>query len=112
MDRKHRFRILKPRLMRYIHGSGSGYEPILRDLLLQAGLAEDELTGEIGPYSFSGPRGKSWEAVFDELSQILSPIQIQQLASRLMKDTREICLRLHEMAEIEKLLVGDFGGEG
>ncbi len=98
--------------MQYIHCNGGEYEPILCGLLHQAGLARDELAGEIGPYTFSGPRGKSWEVVFDELTQILSPIQIQQLASRLLKDTRETCLRLHEMAEIEKILVGEYGGEG
>lgn len=112
MDRKHRFRILKPHLMQYIHGSGGEYEPIFRDLLHQERMAGDEFSGEAGPFTFRQPRGKSWEAVFDELSRILSPVQIQQLASRLLKDTRETCLRLHEMAEIEKVLVGEFGGEG
>jgi len=117
MDRKHRFRVLKPHLMQYIHNSGVAYEPVFRDLLHQERLAKDELAeddfaGDVGPFTFRQPHGKSWEAVFDELSQILSPIQIQQLASRLLKDTRETCLRLHEMAEIEKILVGEFGGEG
>ena len=117
MERKYRFRVLKPHLMQYIHNSGVAYEPVFCDLLQQEHLAKDELaedefSGEAGPFTFGQPRGKSWEVVFDELCQILSPIQIQQLASRLLKDTRETCLRLHEMAEIEKILVGEFGGEG
>ena len=112
MDRKYQFRNMKPHFMQYIHGIGGEYEPILRELLHQERLADRELAGEIGPFTFSQPPRKSWEIVFDELRQILSPIQIQQLASRLLKDTRETCFRLHEMAEIEKILVGEFGGEG
>ncbi len=112
MDRKHRFRMLKPYLMQYIHGGGEGYEPVFRELLRQERLARDELSGQVGPYAFSRPHGKSWDVVFDELSRLLSPVQVQQLASRLLMDTRKTCLRLHEMAEVEKILVGEFGGEG
>ncbi len=112
MDRKHRFRALKPYLMHYLHGGGARHESILRDLLHQERLVSKELIQEGSPYAVGRGDEKSWEVVFGELSQILSPNQIQQLASRMLKDTREICLRLHEMAEIEKILVGEFGGEG
>ena len=39
-----------------------------------AGLAEEELLREVGPYPFELSRRKSWDIVFNELSQILSPL--------------------------------------
>ena len=112
MDRKHRFRMLKPHLMQYIHSGGEGCEPVFRELLRQERIVREELSGQVGQFAYGRPHGKSWDVVFNELSQILSPVQVQQLASRLLRDTREICMRLHEMSEIEKILVGEFGGEG
>ena len=56
-------------------------------------------------------RGESWEVIFGELSQILTPDQIQQLIERIVRDVQETGAFIYEMAESEKLLRGDFGGE-
>jgi hypothetical protein len=60
-----------------------------------------------------GERGdNTWEVVFAELTDILTPVQIQQLFERLEKDFHATCARFHEMAEAQKLLEHDEGGPG
>lgn len=103
--------MLKPYLMQYIHGDGGGFEPIYFELLRQERLAREKTTELNGMFANGRFHEKSWGAVFEELTQVLSPIQIQQLASRLMMDTKKICLDLHDAAEIEKILAGEHGGE-
>ncbi len=98
--------------MQYVHRNGMRYEPVFHELFHQERMVDNELALERGPFARGWGNGKSWEVVFEELNRILSPIQIQQLASCLLEDTRETCFQLHHMAEIEKILVGEFGGEG
>lgn len=113
MERFHRVRNFKPYLMRYLHSNDPNYEPVLRDLLDHEHEVYDEITSKSdAPYP-RGHRGtKTWEVVFSELTDILTPLQIQQLFDRMEKDFRNTCRMFHEMAEAQKLLGQDEGGPG
>lgn len=110
MRRLHRVRNFKPYLMRYVHNNDPNYEPVLRELLDHEHEVYDETTLSRNEMA-RGERGdNTWEVVFSELTDILTPVQIQQLFERLEKDFSATCTRFHEMAEAQKLLEHDEGG--
>ncbi len=110
MKRLHRVRNFKPYLMRYVHNSDPNYEPVLRELLDHEHEVYDETTLSRKEMA-RGERGdNTWEVVFSELTDILTPVQIQQLFERLEKDFSTTCARFYEMAEAQKLLEHDEGG--
>ena len=111
MTRQHQFRKFKPYIMRYVHRADPNFEPVLRDLLDHENAVYNELT-EQGLECTRGERcGKSWEVVFNELAGILTPDQVQKMIEHLREDFDKVCVHLHEMAETERILVGDHGGE-
>jgi hypothetical protein len=110
MKRLHRVRNFKPYLMRYVHNSDPNYEPMLRELLDHEHEVYDETTLSRKEMA-RGERGdNTWEVVFSELMDILTPVQIQQLFERLEKDFSTTCARFRGMAEAQKLLEHDEGG--
>lgn len=112
MKRIHKVRSFKPYLMRYVHRGDPNYEPVLRELLDHEHEVYDDLTLNTKELQ-RGDRGDyTWQVVFDELTDILTPFQIQQLFERLEKDFSETCHRFQEMAESQKLLEKDEGGPG
>ncbi len=112
MERINKVRKFKPYIMRYLHSSDPNYEPVLRDLLEHEGEVYEELTKKKKELE-RGKRGnQTWEVVFAELTDILTPMQIQQLFARLEKDFRATCQRFQEMAEAQILLEKDTGGPG
>lgn len=111
MDRFHKVRAFKPYLMRYIHADDPNYEPVLRDLLDHEHEVYEEMTRK--KELDRGERGaETWQVVFGELTDILTPLQIQQLFARLEEDFRGTCQIFQEMAETQKLLEDDEGGPG
>lgn len=111
MAKKQEFRKFKPYIMRYLHSSDPNFEPVLRDLLDHERFVYQELSQQGANFTRGERSAKGWEVVFGELAQILTPNQIMQLLSRLRKDFEKTCQTLQEMAEGEKILVGDQGGE-
>ena len=110
MKRLHKVRGFKPYLMQYLHASNLNYEPVLRELLDHEHEVYDDLTLTTKKLP-RGERGEStWQVVFDELTDILTPFQIQQLFERLEKDFIATCERFQKMAESQKLLNHDEGG--
>ncbi len=112
MKRLHKVRSFKPYLMQYLHASDLNYEPVLRELLDHEHEVYDDLT--LTPKKLPrGERGEStWQVVFDELTDILTPFQIQQLFERLEKDFSATCESFQKMAESQKLLDRDKGEPG
>jgi hypothetical protein len=49
--------------------------------------------------------------LFNELTFALSPLQIQQLFERFTKDVLEMGVKMVEMAESQKILQKDVGGQ-
>lgn len=111
VKRKFKIRKYKPYLMRYVHGGDPNYEPVLRDILDHEHEVYDELTKEDMKFQRGERRGHSWEVVFRELTDVLSPLQVEQLFDRLLKDFEETCNLFHEMAEAQKLIEDDEGGQ-
>lgn len=111
-DRKFKIRKFKAYLMRYVHGTDPNYEPVLRDLLDHEHEVYDELTKEKMKFERGERRANSWEVVFRELTDILSPFQVEQLFDRLLKDFEETAELFHEMAEAQKIIQQDEGGPG
>ncbi|MDA1000982.1 MAG: hypothetical protein O2807_10780 [bacterium] len=109
--RKFKIRKYKPYLMRYVHGSDPNYEPVLRDILDHEHDVYDELTKNEKTFQRGERRANSWEVVFRELTDVLSPFQVEQLFERLLKDFGETCKMFHEMAETQKLIENDEGGQ-
>ncbi|MBI3127350.1 MAG: hypothetical protein HYZ11_07075 [Candidatus Tectomicrobia bacterium] len=112
MERLQKVRNFKPYLMRYIHSHDPNYEPVLRDLLDHEHEIYDEMTKERKVLERGKRQRDSWEVVFSELSQILTPLQIQQLFAGLERDFRSTCQMIHEMAESQMLLDQEIGGPG
>ena len=110
MKRLHKVRSFKPYLMRYVHASDPNYEPVLRELLDHEHEVYDDFTLETKDLKRGETGDLTWQVVFDELTDILTPFQIQQLFERLEKDFSATCARFHEMAESQKLLGQDEGG--
>ncbi|MEK6709198.1 MAG: hypothetical protein AABZ64_01325 [Nitrospinota bacterium] len=102
----------KPYLMRYIHSHDPNYEPVLRDLLDRENAVYDEMTKKRKVLKRGARDRDSWEVVFTELCQVLTPFQVQQLFASLEKDFRATCQMMHEMAETQKLLEQEEGGPG
>ena len=112
MKRLHRVRNFKPYLMRYVHNSDPNYEPVLRELLDHEHEVYDEMTLSRKEMS-RGERGENtWEVVFAELTDVLTPVQIEQLFDRLEKDFSSTCEKFHKMSEAQRLLEDDEGGAG
>ncbi len=112
MKRLHRVRKFKPYLMRYVHNSDPNYEPVLRELLDHEHEVYDEMTLSKKEMARGVRAEDTWEIVFSELTDILTPVQIEQLFDRLEKDFSATCARFHEMAESQRLLEQDEGGAG
>ena len=112
MKRLHKVRNFKPYLMRYVHANDPNYEPVLRELLDHEHEVYDDLTLHSGELKRGERRESTWQIVFEELTDILTPFQIQQLFERLEKDFKKTCAHFHEMAESQKLLENDEGGPG
>lgn len=112
MTTRKEFRKFRPYLMRYLHANDPNFEPVLRDLLDFEHIFYDEMTKNEGDLSRGGRSVHTWERVFAALEGILTPIQIQQLVSRLEQDFKSVCEHLNEMAEAQKLLEHDHGGAG
>lgn len=111
MAKKQEFRKFKPYLMRYLHSHDPNFEPVLRDLLDHERFVYQELSQQGDNFTRGERSAKGWEVVFSELAQILTPNQILQLLSRLREDFEKTCKTLQDMAEGEKILVDDQGGE-
>ncbi|MEE9274760.1 MAG: hypothetical protein V3V62_05590 [bacterium] len=107
MKRKHQVRAFKPYLMRYIHGSDPNYEPVLRDLLEHEHEVYEELTEE-KEFQRGEREGRTWQVVFSELTDILTPFQIEQLFDRLCQDIKKTCDRLQGMAKPQKVEARSF----
>ncbi len=112
MAKKQEFRKFKPYIMRYLHSSDPNFEPVLRDLLDHERYVYQELTQQGADLTRGERSARGWEVVFRELAGILTPTQVQQLIARLRQDFNETCDELQHMAEGEKILIGDHGGEG
>ena len=52
------------------------------------------------------------EVVFAELTDVLTPVQIEHLFERMEKDFSATCTHFREMAEAQRLLEQDEGGAG
>ena len=111
MKRLHKVRDFKPYLMRYLHASDPNFEPVLLDLLEHEHEVYEELTKKTGALRRGERKRDSWEVVFTELTDILTPLQIEQLFDRLQKDFQATCEHLHEMAESQKLIEQEIGGD-
>lgn len=112
MKRLHRVRSFKPYLMRYVHNNDPNYEPVLRELLDHEHEVYDEKTLSKKEMTRGDREENTWEVVFSELTDVLTPFQIQQLFDRLEKDFSKTCDQFREMAESQKLLEDDEGGTG
>ena len=112
MRRMHRVRNFKPYLMRYVHNNDPNYEPVLRDLLGHGHEVYDELTLAKKEMARGEREGITWEVVFAELTDVLTPVQIEKLFDRMEKDFSSTCAHFRKMAESQKLLEQDEGGAG
>ena len=112
MPRANQVRKFKPYLMRYLHSHDPNFEPVLRDILDHEHLVYDEMTKKRKVLKRGVRDRDSWEVVFTELCQVLTPLQIQQLFASLERDFRVTCQMFHEMAEAQKLLDQEEGGPG
>lgn len=112
MERIQKFPQFKPYLMRYLYSHDPNYEPVLRDILDHENSVYDEMTKSRKVMERGTRDRDSWEVVFSELCQVLTPIQIQQLFASLEKDFHATCQMVHEMAEAQKLLEHEEGGQG
>lgn len=110
MEKLQKVRKFKPYLMRYIHSHDPNYEPVLRDLLDHEHTVYDDMTKKRKVLERGTRQRDSWEVVFSELCQVLTPLQIQQLFADLEKDFHSTCQMIHEMAESQKLLDQEVGG--
>jgi len=91
MRRAHRVRNFKPYLMRYVHNNDPNYEPVLRELLDHEHEVYDELTLTKKEMGRGEREGNTWEVVFAELTDVLTPVQIEKLFDRMEKDFRSTC---------------------
>jgi len=112
MKRLHRVRNFKPYLMRYVHNDDPNYEPVLRELLDHEHEVYDEMTLSKKELARGERGGNTWEVVFAELTDVLTPVQIEQLFERMEKDFSATCTHFREMAEAQRLLEQDEGGAG
>ena len=112
MERSHKVQKFRPYLMRYLHSSDPNYEPVLRDLLDHEHAVYDEMTKKRKVLERGRRERDSWEVVFSELSQVLTPLQIQQLFAMLERDFRVTCQMFHDMAEAQSLIDHETGGPG
>ncbi len=100
-------------LMRYLHSNDPNYEPVLRDLLEHEHEVYDAITANQEIDFRRGERGtNTWRAVYSQLSNIISPEQINHLFDKLERDFSATCELFHEMAEAEKLMQEEEGGPG
>ena len=111
MAKKQEFRKFKPYIMRYLHSHDPNFEPVLRDLLDHERYVYQELSKQGEEFTRGERSAKGWEIVFGELAEILTPNQVLQLLTRLREDFEKTCETLQHMAEGEKTLIGDQGGE-
>jgi hypothetical protein len=101
---------LRNTLLAYIHGEFANYEPVLRDLLeFEQALYERSL-GEEGPAFERGQRAeKTWQLVFEEVTGMLTPFQMERLVDRMTKDFHGTCDLFLELNQSQKLLLPDEG---
>lgn len=97
--------------MRYLHASDPNFEPVLLDLLEHEHEVYEELTRKKGELRRGERKRDSWEVVFTELTDVLTPLQIEQLFDRLQKDFQATCEHLLELSESQKLIEPEIGGD-
>lgn len=111
MPRTAKIKAFRDNFMGYIHGNDPNYEGALRFLLNQEHEVLEELLAKDGSSSSRERNKEAWGVVFNELTRALSPLQIQQLFEHLTGDFLQTGMRMVIMAESQKLLQGDVGGE-
>jgi hypothetical protein len=102
---------LRNNLMGYIHGQDANFEHAFRFLLNQAHEIYEEMSSKNHPIQPGERRSETWKLLFNELTFALSPLQIQQLFERFTKDVLEMGVNMAEMAESQKILQKDVGGQ-
>ncbi len=111
MTRIQNIKAFQNNLMGYIHGQDPDFEPAYRFLLnLEHEIYEEHLADK---HSIQhGERSnETWRLLFNELTSAFSPLQIQQLFERLTRDVLETGMKMVEMAESQKILQKDVGGQ-
>lgn len=111
MPRKKKIKEFRDGFMGYIHGNDPNYEPAMRFLLNHEHEVFEELTIQREVFEPLEQNKEAWRIVFNELSAALSPSQIQQLFEGLAKDFLMTGMRFVAMAESQKILQVDVGGE-
>lgn len=111
MPRTKKIKAFRNNFMGYIHGNDPSYEAALRFLLNHEHEIFEELSPESGLCSSKEQNKEAWRVVFNELTRAFSPLQIQQLFERLAGDFLKTGMRMVAMAESQKLLQGEVGGE-
>lgn len=97
--------------MGYIHGDDRNFEKALWFLMNHAHEISEGFSAEGVVYSVRERNKETWRIVFNELIRVLSPMQIQQLFERLVGDFMQTGMQMVAMAESQKLLQEDVGGE-
>ena len=111
MPRRKKIKAFRDNFMGYIHGDDRNYEAALRFLMNHEHEVFEELSKE-NPFRTPVEQNKeAWRIVFNELSTALSPWQVQQLFEGLARDFLRTGMHVVAMAESQKLLQGDVGGE-
>ena len=101
---------LRGTLMAYVHGEFANYEPVLRDLLeFEQALYEESLRREGNGFERGHRAEKTWQLVFEELTGMLTTLQMEQLMDRLTRDFRNTCDLFLELNQSQKLLLPDEG---
>jgi hypothetical protein len=111
MPRSQKIKKFRDQFMGYIHGDDHNYEAALRFLMNHEHEVFEEMAKE-NPFQSPMERNReAWRIVFNELTVALSPWQVQQLFECLSRDFLRTGMRVVAMAESQKLLQGDLGGE-
>ncbi|MDA1000106.1 MAG: hypothetical protein O2807_06270 [bacterium] len=110
MFRREMVKKFRDHLMGYLHGTDLNYEPALRFLMNHEHEVYEELVANNGSFHRGDRNAEAWKTVFQELTAALSPIQIQQLLTRLSRDFMKTNIMIEEMAESQKILELKTGG--
>lgn len=100
---------LHNQVMSYLHGEKPNYEPFLLALLQREQEIFEEMAGRDNDFQRGARAERTWQLLFEELAEMLTPIQIEQMVFRLEKDVKATCELFNELSQSQKLLVPDEG---
>lgn len=101
---------IKAVMMTYLHDDGSPFVPVVLAMLR---MREAHFRAARTRNGGAARENRSaWPKVFEDLAMILSPLQMEQLAERISKDFRGTCDLFLELAQSQRLMAPDVGGEG